>query len=203
MRDAAIVRMTLRELAPLHLGALAIGMLVAMSQLDDFRELSESPNTWPLCVLPAAALWGGLTIGGGTKASLVHLLARPVSRLRVLAWRWGLLLAGLAIVALPLWWIGLHQCGRGPGLWSLAITTLLASTFGAQGGALSERESYAIAGALLLGGALVLPVQLAIEAEQTTWTRMNSALGWWWLVPLVAAFALQTAPVGWTLPGRQ
>jgi hypothetical protein len=197
MRDAAIVRATLRELAPLLLGALAVGLLIAMSSLKDIRDVSESPNTWPLCVLPVAALWGGLAIGG-TKASLVHLFARPVSRLRVLAWRWGLLLAGLAIVALPLWWIGLHQIARGPGPWSIAIATVLASAFGAQGATLSEREPNALAGALLLGGALVLPMQLSLQAEQITWTRLNDTMGWLWLVPLALALAVLAIPVVWS-----
>ena len=152
MRDAAIIRVTLRELAPLFFGTLAVGLLVAMWSLDHGRPAREQlSNTWPLAVIPCAALWGGLSVGGGGRMSLVHWLARPVSRLRVLAWRWGLLLAGLALVAMPLWWIGLNHFGRGPGLWSIAVATLAASAWGAQGAALSDREPAALAAALALG----------------------------------------------------
>jgi hypothetical protein len=198
MRDAAIVRATLRELGPLLLGTLAVGLLVALSSLKDVREMSDSPNTWPLCVLPVAALFGGLAVGGGTKTNLVHLLSRPVSRLRVLAWRWGLLLVGLAILAIPLWSIGLNQFARGPGLWSIAIATVLASAFGAQGATVSDREANALAGALMLGGALVLPMQLSLQAEQITWTRLNDTMGWLWLVPLSLALVVLAAPVAWS-----
>jgi len=198
MRDAAIIRVTLRELAPLFFGTLAVGLLVAMWSLDGKRPITEATaSTWPLTVIPCAALWGGLSVGGGGRMSLVHWLARPVSRLRVLAWRWGLLLAGLALVAVPLWWIGLHEYGRGPGLWSIAVATLAASAFGAQGAALCDREPAALAAALALGVPLLLPTQLQLEATQLSWTRVHATLGWAWLVPLVVGFAVLAAPVAW------
>ncbi|HET6585457.1 MAG TPA: hypothetical protein VFG69_18490 [Nannocystaceae bacterium] len=196
MRDAAIVRATLRELAPLLFGTLGLGVLIALAQLDT-RSIRSSigTNTWPLTVLPLAALWGGLAIGGGSRATLVHLLARPVARLRILAWRWAVLLGGLAVVALPLLWIGLYQHGRGPSLEAIAAVTVLMSIFGAQGGALSDRELYSLGGAMMLGSALLLPVQLGMEAQQITWTRADETLDWGWLVPLAIASVLSTIPV--------
>lgn len=204
-RDAAIVRATLRELLPLWLGTLAIGFVVEMATLET-RDVPGSPNTWPLVVLPIAGLWGGLSISGGSRTSLTYLLARPVSRVRVLAWRWVLLLAGLGLVALPLWWTGQHVVGGGPGLWTIVSTTLLASAFGAQGSALSDREPMALSAAVMLGAAFVLPVQVALQSQHLSWTRVDEALGWSWLAPVAGGFLLLASPVAWTwarvLPAR-
>ncbi len=195
MRDLAIIRATLRELAPLLFGALAIGLVIALTSLKDVRpEAIDRWNTWPLCVMPVAALWGGLALTG-SRSTLVHLLARPVARERLLAWRLAVLLVGLAVVALPLWWIGSHQFANAPSVATIAVATVLAALFGAQGATFTEREPTALACALVLAAPLVLPVQLALESERMTWSRVHGSLGWWLIVPLAAAATLHAVPL--------
>lgn len=197
MRDRAIVRATVRELGPLWLGTLGVGVLVALVTADGRAADPGAVNTWPLVTLPIAALWGGLAVGGGTRERLVHLLSRPVPRLRTLAWRWGVLLLGLGMLAAPLWWLGLGQLDRGPSLGTIATATVLATVFGAQGAAVSDREPIALAVALMLGSALLAPVELTLEVTRVSWARVASALGsggW----PVVAVTGVVLAlPVVW------
>lgn len=195
MRDLAIARATLRELAPLLFGALAIGLLIALASLSDVRDhVSESPNTWPLCVLPIAGLFGGLGLTG-SRATLVHALVRPVARTRLVGWRLGILFVGLVLVGLPLWWLGRHQFANSPSLASIAIVGVLAIAFGAQGSTLSEREPNALAATSMLATALLFPVQTMIEADRLSWARVYEALGAFVVVPIAAATALLVVPV--------
>ena len=82
-RDRAIARTAIRDLAPVHLGALGLGVLIALPQLD--TRLTWGGDPWPFVAIPSAAVWAGIMIGGTKRATFVHMLARPVSRSRWLA----------------------------------------------------------------------------------------------------------------------
>lgn len=204
-RDRAIARMAIRELAPVHLGALGLGIAVAIFG-DEPSFGVAGRDTWPLLVLPVAASWGGMIIGGGSRDTLVHLLARPVSRLRVLAWRWLVLLVGLACVAGVLGWMLVVDPVEGPDLDAILVLTLLGSAFGAQGAALMRNESFGMGAAIALAGVLVLPLQLTIDANRLSWARVSGALGWSAIVPGMIVFAITAVPVAhaWSraLPAR-
>jgi hypothetical protein len=197
-RELAIVRATLLELALLLLGALAIGLLVALTSLGDPLDGNGDPNTGPLLVLPFVAFWGGLTIAGTSRAALVHLISRPIPRLRVLVLRWSVLLLGLAAIALPLLWIGTQQASGGPSVAAIAALTLIASAFGAQGSSIAEREAFALAAAILLSGATVVSVQLQIGAAQLSASRLDQVLGPHLVWLSVVGFAVFAAPVAWS-----
>jgi len=204
-RDRAIARTAIRDLAPVHLGALGLGVLIALPQLQRFAK-HATIDAWPLMALPIAALWGGIVVGGGSRAHFVHLFARPVLRLRVLAWRWLVLFAGLAIIGAAFELGLLHAGRRGPEPSTILLATLLASAFGAQGGAFAHREAPALGAALVLGATFVLPGQVALQAERITSTRVVETLGWAVLLPIALAFAAAAWPVVWMwsrdLPAR-
>ncbi len=184
MRDRAVVWAALRELAPMLGLAVVIGGVVL--SFEHGRDFGFGRSSRGLIGVPLAALWGGVALGGSSPAAALHLMVRPVGRLRLLALRvlalWlVLLVAGfLLLVAGGFFWSG------GPSLAGIVLATVFATGVGAQAGVSTQRETVALGASLLLLAGHLGPVHLAIDAAGLSWDRVMVFAG----VELVPAVAI-------------
>lgn len=187
----AVLRASVREMLPFAGMAVVVGAAVLAFESRTF-EFGRAPNTAGLWGVPALGLWGGVAIGGTSPAAALHLMVRPVGRVRLLALRvlalWLVLLPAAGVLLLA----GLGFQSGGPSIGWLAAATLFSTAVGAQAGLGGHREPVALGAAALLLATYVFPLQLGIEAMGLSWSRVQRCVGAWGVVAagvvVVAAF---------------
>lgn len=191
MREAAIVRLTFRELsylpwlalggAALTLGVLASAVPVTVVGSEALRGSTATGDAtgWALSGMFPAALWGGIVASG--PASVVHLLSRPISRTRIIAARLLVVTVILAVCGLL---VGL--AGRSLAIHDMvplsvaeqAVMLCYAITSGAVARCLRPDEPFAVGIGVLLLGLSSASVSLATSFVGVSVGRSLHALGW-------------------------
>ncbi len=189
--SCAVLRASMREMLPFAGMAVVVGAAVLAFESRTF-EFGRASNTAGLWGVPALGLWGGVAIGGTSPAAALHLMVRPVGRVRLLALRvlalWLVLLPAAGVLLLA----GLGFQSGGPSIGWLAAATLFTTAVGAQAGLGGHREPVALGAAALLLATYVFPLQLGIEAMGLSWGRVQRCVGAWGVIAagvvVVAAF---------------
>lgn len=206
MREAAIVRLTLRELSYLPwlaLGgaALTVGALACVVPVTTVGSVALRGSTfagdaagWGLSGMFPAALWGGIAASG--PSNVVHLLSRPISRTRIIA-------ARLLVVAVMLAACGalVGVVGRSLALHDIvplsvaeqAVMLCYALASGAVARCLRADEPFAVGIGVLLLGLSSASVSLAASFVGVGVGRSFHALGWAALP--IGALVLVTATI--------
>lgn len=238
MRELAIARETARDhwyLAPLllALGVVLVWIYVEPDRTRSARELganaiasidASGPDfsawTWGLAALVPVSLWAGV-VAGATPRPMLHMLARPVARGRLLAGRvMGVavpILGAAAVFAfLP---VELDPAERPLPSFAIVVASIFAFVAGALGGMARDDDPFALAigvllfsvqASLIVAGFAVLGVGvhrpffalgqaalpcLVVTMLVASWPMIDH---WRSVLPRRGAFALRRGAIRWT-----
>jgi hypothetical protein len=207
MREWALVRLSLRELSYLPWVALGGAMLtlLGLSGVVPVTAGGVAPSHatptgdaagWALAGMFPAALWGGMVASG--PSSVMHLLARPISRVRIIAVR--LLVTVVVLAACGLLVV---VAGRSLTIHDMvplsvseqAVMLCYAVASGAVARCLRADEPFAVGVAVLLLAFSSVGVWLVTSFAGVSLARSFQTLGWATLPVCALVFVTAVAPL--------
>lgn len=197
--DFAVLRAGVREMLPF--GGMAVVVGVAALELQEALPPGLRTSAW--WVVPAISVWGGVAIGGPSPAAALHLMLRPVGRVRLLVLRllalWSVMFVAAVLLVVASNTLALEIQDGGPSTGWLVAATLFGTAVGAQAGLGGHREPVALGVAVLLLAGYAMPAMLAVEMLELSWTRVLRCAGAWiWpAVGVIVVAALAPVFMAW------